>query len=697
MLKDLNYICIDLETTWLNTQKDEPIQIGILQFDKDFNIINKFKTYIKPQKQEKDLKDIVSYVTWLKIQDLQNAPAIDQIIPTIKSFLNENTVIVWQNINFDLEILKRFLDIEMKTSIDTLPIAKTIFHYLPSYSLEIINEHMLSKDPNWNWFWEEKNYHDALYDCYVAYKILKQFINKLEKLSENYPIIKDIISKNIWLYNEIIEITPTGKIYDKVFLPALKKEVKNETNIYNPGWFELNNYDNFTKFYIWNITLKKVLSSVSWNKQNLIFSFSNNNKLQIVKKILNELWLKNIWYLKDESILNQEKISKLLTKDSYEDFETNFIIKYFSQYEEWMWILDLNSSEDYKIYNFLKEKIDKKLNKIILCTHSWLFNSIKEWKDLSEYMVLFFDWDLWYNSFSKYINQPVDIYNTINYIENLIYKKRYESKQKNLEEFYNWLLIFTWTLYNEITNKFIWIQTNKIEINPIIDNIDFHKTNSLLKNLDEHIESIKKDLDEEEFNELRLKMDELMSVLGNIISVEKRMFNEDRFFYIFHKTDNIINYQEFLWLFNNNNVRFFSCLDINKSIKINKASTIEYDQSLISHIQDTNKTIEESTKHDNSFILCTLKAKSKDLFETMFRQNILNSHKIYVENITWWLGKNMFYCKKENKKIVIWWYEFFINLVAEWVFFDKIIIHHNVWTLADAIYSDILYYDVFNR
>ncbi|MFZ5341662.1 MAG: hypothetical protein ACOZBL_03835 [Patescibacteria group bacterium] len=41
-------------------------------------------------------------------------------------------------------------------------------------------------------------------------------------------------------------------------------------------------------------------------------------------------------------------------------------------------------------------------------------------------------------------------------------------------------------------------------------------------------------------------MDELMSVLGNIISVEKRMFNEDRFFYIFHKTDNIINYQEFL-------------------------------------------------------------------------------------------------------------------------------------------------------
>lgn len=697
MLKNLNYICFDLETTWLNTQKDEPIQIGILQFDKDFNIINKYKTYIKPQKQTSELKDIVSYVTWIKLETLQNSPTIQEIAPIIQKFFTKDTVIIGQNITFDIDIIKRFIDLEFITSVDTLPLAKSIFHYLPSYSLEIINEHMISKNFQNSILDQEKNYHDALYDCFISYKIFRQFIERSKELSEKYPIISNLLEKSEWLYSTLLDINKSNRTFDKVFFPPLRKEIKNETNIYNPEWFDVSWYTNFTKFYIWNLNLKKVLSSVSWNRQNLVFCFSNTNKLQIAKKILNELWLKNIWYLKDESILSPEKITKLLSRKSYKDFEIEFVIKYFDQYEEWMGILDLNSSWDYKIFNFLKEKVDKKLNKIILTTHWGLFNAIKEGKDFSEFMILFFDWDLWYYSFSKYINQPVDIYNLINYVENLIYKKEIDWKQKIIENFYNWLLIFTGTLYNEITDKFIWVQLNKIEINPIIDNIDFHKTNWLLGHIQQHIDELKNDLDEEEFAELTFKIDEILETLWNIISVEKRMFNEDKFFYIFHKTNNVINYQEFLARLWENNTRFFTHVDINKSIKINKEFTTQYDKSIIEKIEDGKKVIQESTKYNNTFVLCTLKAKSKDLFENMFKQNILNSHKIYVENITWWLWKNIFYCKKENKKIVIWWYEFFINLISEWVVFDKIIIHHNVWPLSDAILWDIIYYDIMNR
>jgi DNA polymerase III epsilon subunit-like protein len=47
----------------LDLKKDEPIQFGLVKFDKNFNILDKFSTYIKPKKQISELKDIVSFIT----------------------------------------------------------------------------------------------------------------------------------------------------------------------------------------------------------------------------------------------------------------------------------------------------------------------------------------------------------------------------------------------------------------------------------------------------------------------------------------------------------------------------------------------------------------------------------------------------------------------------------------------------------
>ena len=45
-LKEGNYIAFDVETTGLDTQKDEIIQIGIVQFDHNFEIKKKFSSLV---------------------------------------------------------------------------------------------------------------------------------------------------------------------------------------------------------------------------------------------------------------------------------------------------------------------------------------------------------------------------------------------------------------------------------------------------------------------------------------------------------------------------------------------------------------------------------------------------------------------------------------------------------------------------
>jgi hypothetical protein len=73
--------------------------------------------------------------------------------------------------------------------------------------------------------------------------------------------------------------------------------------------------------------------------------------------------------LSSEFIFSEDRIQKFLQKDKFEDFEINFLIKYFSQVNGQYTILDVTSFEDYKILKFLTEKKEKQLPKLILTTH----------------------------------------------------------------------------------------------------------------------------------------------------------------------------------------------------------------------------------------------------------------------------------------------------------------------------------------
>ena len=689
MLKNINYLCFDLETTWLNIQKDEPIQIWIVKFDNNFNIIKEYKSYINPKKDIVDLKWIVKFITNINMSDLRNSPYIEDIIPEIYDLFDENTVLIWHNINFDISILSKYMEIKNFWIIDTYFISKTLFHFLPSYSLEVIAENLRRN----YWINIDSNYHDALTDSKVCMNIFKVYIEELSKLFKKYPTIPNIILKSNTIYNDILDLEDYSNNIDSYYLPWLKKEVKNSNKLISwKNSFEW--YENFDKFYVWDKNIKDVILNILYRNKKCILCFSSVWKLKLVRWILNSLWIKNIWFLWENYIFDTDNVKKFLSKSSFNFDEVNFLVKYYFQFDMWHNMLDISLPWDFKILKYLQKNIDKKLPDVVLWLHSSLFNLIKNWKNFPAHEILFFDRDVWYNSFSYHINKPFDLYNILNLLDYIIYKSDIDwINTDKLSDFRNYFTIFMWIIYKEITSKFKNTSKNLIEIDPILDNIDFFKTNEVFSDIFLKLNDLKLFLSDEDFLQLDDLIKDLKWILDNICLIKKNMFNEDDFYFTFYRTNNVINYNEFIDSLGSNNVIFVTNFTKERSKKLffwedysNKINlNIKKRASLIDNI----KLISENEK---IFILSTSKEKSKEIFDELLLNNFNNEYSILAENITWWLWKNIFNAKNSNKMIVIWWFEFLINLFAEKINFDIINVYSASGPYEKQIINDIIWY-----
>ena len=80
------YIWLDFETTGLDIDKDEPIQIWIVEIAPNGTITQEFSSLIKPNKDINQLKTIVWFITGIKIEELEKAPETEEIKQKITSF-----------------------------------------------------------------------------------------------------------------------------------------------------------------------------------------------------------------------------------------------------------------------------------------------------------------------------------------------------------------------------------------------------------------------------------------------------------------------------------------------------------------------------------------------------------------------------------------------------------------------------------
>ncbi|MDB6081652.1 MAG: hypothetical protein JWO53_924 [Chlamydiia bacterium] len=194
LLKDTTFVCIDCETTGLDTENDSIIEVAVATFTLS-GIVTDFESLVDPERLIPEASIAVHHI---KQEMVQGKPKIQEVLPTILKIIGRHPI-VGHGINFDIEIINQAAKrcnipctIKNNTSFDTLRLAR-LYGESPSNSLEQLRLHFHI---------EEEGAHRAMSDVIVNVQVFK-------RLAANFKTIKDIenvLSKPIAMKN-----MPLGK------------------------------------------------------------------------------------------------------------------------------------------------------------------------------------------------------------------------------------------------------------------------------------------------------------------------------------------------------------------------------------------------------------------------------------------------------------------------------------------------------
>jgi len=131
------YVSLDLETTGLNPDTDEIIEIGAIKFQGE-EVIDAFHTLVNPQRL---LPYRIQLLCGIAQSELDAAPAFSDISSALISFL-DNDPIVGHNVAFDLGFLARKGIKPTNATYDTHELATILLFQLSDYSLASVNKHL---------------------------------------------------------------------------------------------------------------------------------------------------------------------------------------------------------------------------------------------------------------------------------------------------------------------------------------------------------------------------------------------------------------------------------------------------------------------------------------------------------------------------------------------------------------------------
>ncbi|MDF2700007.1 MAG: polC [Haloplasmataceae bacterium] len=175
----MKYVVYDIETTGLDPNSSEIIEIGAIKI-KDDNIIEEFSKLIKPTLL---INEFITNLTGITNELVSKAQNEKVVLQEFNEFLKEAEIILGHNIDeFDIPFINRRLEIHgldkiEKKTIDTLKLARNSISYkkIQNFKLDTLSE-----------FFGIISYgsHRAIYDAkksWEVYKKLKNYNDDVEK------------------------------------------------------------------------------------------------------------------------------------------------------------------------------------------------------------------------------------------------------------------------------------------------------------------------------------------------------------------------------------------------------------------------------------------------------------------------------------------------------------------------------------
>ncbi len=172
VLKDLEYVVFDIETTGLNPKSEEITEIGAVVF-KNGEIIDEFHTFVDPKKP---IPAKIIELTGITDDMVYGAPSQKEAITSFKRFINDRILVAHNAFSFDINFIKvvgeRVNETFNYSAIDTLPLARNILTSIRSHKLNNLADYYKLGG---------FNHHRATDDAKILSKILEKLIDELHE------------------------------------------------------------------------------------------------------------------------------------------------------------------------------------------------------------------------------------------------------------------------------------------------------------------------------------------------------------------------------------------------------------------------------------------------------------------------------------------------------------------------------------
>ena len=163
-----DYVVFDIETSGLNPNKDNIIEIGAIKYINNKKV-EEFSYLIDP---EISLSEIITHVTGLTDKDLKGQKKIQEVLPKFLNFI-DNLPLIGHNIRFDYDFIeaniKKLNLNHMKNKIvDTLFLSRITIYDSKNHKLETLKKYLNL----------DYNSHRAIDDCHTTNALYQYCKNK---------------------------------------------------------------------------------------------------------------------------------------------------------------------------------------------------------------------------------------------------------------------------------------------------------------------------------------------------------------------------------------------------------------------------------------------------------------------------------------------------------------------------------------
>jgi DNA polymerase III epsilon subunit-like protein len=188
----MEFICLDIETTGLDLETCEIIEVSAVRFNRE-EILETYQSFVH---YNQEIPEIVQHLTGIDVSMTENAPELDAIKQEILDFC-QDLPIVGHNINFDINFLKKKGVPLENTLFDTLPLSHILIKDITSHSLEV-----LSNTFNKKYF----PTHRAQDDCLANIELFWMFLKLIEEAPDRTAYLwTKILSKTNDEFSTILQ------------------------------------------------------------------------------------------------------------------------------------------------------------------------------------------------------------------------------------------------------------------------------------------------------------------------------------------------------------------------------------------------------------------------------------------------------------------------------------------------------------